>query len=68
MEHRIIDYMIIYLGGEFGAKPMVKVIYMVDGVKENAIDLPWDEPKVREEKIFPYLNGYTLINDTRILK
>ena len=32
MEHRIIDYMIIYLGGEFGAKPMVKV--MVKSVKE----------------------------------
>jgi len=66
MEHRTIDCMSIYLGGEFSTKPMVKVIYMVDGVKENAIDLPWDESKVREEKIFPYLNGYTLIDDTRI--
>jgi len=66
MEHRIIDHMSIYLGGNSGAKPMVKVVYMVDGIKENPIELPWDEPGVRNEKIFPYLNGYTLINDTRI--
>jgi hypothetical protein len=66
MEHKIIDRMSIYLGGEYGSKPMVKVVYMNNGARENPIDLPWDEPKVREEKIFPYLNGYTLIEDTRI--
>jgi hypothetical protein len=68
MENKIIDYMEIYRGGESGCKPMVKVTYMSNGIKQNPIDLPWDEPKIREEKILPYLNGYTLINDTRITR
>jgi hypothetical protein len=66
MESKIIDRMKIYRGGNSGSKPMVEVIYMTNGIRQNPVNLPWDEPDVRTEKIFPYLNGYTLIEDTRI--
>ena len=67
MDLKMIESICIYLGGEFGIKPMVKVIYVVAGIKQDVVELPWDEPAIRNEKIIPYLTAYTLIDDTRIV-
>lgn len=66
MEIRIIDRMKIFLGGNTGIQPMVEVIYMLNGRKQKPVIFPYDQPDFRETQIFPYLNSYTLIDDTRI--
>ena len=68
METKIIDRMKIFLGGNTGIQPMVEVTYMVNGRKEKPVTFPYDQPDLRAEKIFPFLNSYTLIDDTRITR